>query len=181
MSKNVDSFEDIRKDAISQFEKVVNYVVDKILEENKNVIEEVVYEAGQPSVYNRTGEFKSAWDKRVERNDGYGYNVKGVMEYAPDKMSVGSLDVGSIDYGQHISVAGEYEGQDSRAYLADIIYQGLAGPVFGKGYWQNKRNAFEKLVERIKRERFDKIFREGCAMYGLVVTKPGGIDLEYEK
>lgn len=151
-------------------EKVVNYVLDKILEANKiEIIEKVVYGAGEPSYYNRTKEFGKAWDKKT--STGGAHDVNGEFFYSPEKMSIGSVDPESHDYGQHIGVAGSYQGQDSRQYLAEIIYEGIAGPAFGHGYWNKKRDAFSRLVNHVGKVKFNQWFQQGCKKNGLKVNK----------
>lgn len=154
---------------IPQLEKVVEYMVDKIWEDNREVIEQIVYEAYDPVDYNRTGEFKEAWATKTSSNV-YSGKVRGEFNYAPEKMAVGSnpTEYGSSTYGQHASAV---SGADSRRYLADIIYQGLSGPAFGHGVetgaWHSGRNAWKELNKRIGVNKIRKYFEEGMNKVGL--------------
>lgn len=152
------------------FKKVVEYVLDKIMETNQKIIWEVVYNADSPSVYERTGEFAEAWSTQVHTASHLKHDVEGSMFYNPSEMSVGSDDMESADYGQHIGVAPPYQGVDSRQYLADIIYQGLAGPAFGNGYWRKQRDAFSQVVEQVGPDNFNKWFIEGCRANGININ-----------
>lgn len=164
------------------FKKVTEYILDKILEANETVaIAEKVYGAGEPEEYNRTGEFAKAWDKQVHTSSNLRHDVEGFMFYNWKSMSVGSDDPDSPNYGQHIGVAGEYQGKDARQYLAEIIYQGISGPAFGHGYWNKKRDAFKRLVNYVGKGRFNTWFREGCKMNGLDIKLVEAVDVEYNK
>lgn len=148
--------------------KVVDYILDQILEANTKFIKEKVYDKGTPSAYQRTGEFAEAWDKKTVV--GVDVDVRGEFFYDWQELSLGSANPENSDYGQHIGVAPPYEGSDARRYLADIIYQGLAGPAFGDGYWRKKRDAFDRLVSNVGKTNFDKWFQQGCRKYGLKVS-----------
>ena len=155
--------------------RTVEYVLDKIIEANEQKIGTVVYSANEPSVYDRTNEFMEAWAASIKAQNSFSEGVEGEFFYEPSKMHVGSTDYGSDDYAQHIGVAGRYEGADARGYLADIIYQGLAGSAFGHGYWTKKRDAFNALVRYVGTTNFDKWFMDGARKAGLNIQHgPGG-------
>lgn len=153
-------------------EKAINYVVQKIMEENKEIIEQVVYNSYSPNIYDRTGEFKEAWDIETKT---YGNKVQGTFKFAPDKMSVGSG-------GQHSSI---FDGSDIRPYLAEIIYQGLSGdfglgeanrsgkyyaknnPLFANEAWAKKRDAWKELNNKIGIRKIKQYFEEGMRRNGL--------------
>lgn len=147
----------------------VDYVVQKLWNENREVIEQVVYRSHAPSEYNRTHEFANAWETAVHTAAHIKADAEGGLFYKPSLMSVGSADPDSDNYAQHIGVAGKYAGIDSREYLADIIYQGLSGPAFGDGYWRKKRDAWKELNKRIGRRKMKQWFKEGFANAGLDV------------
>lgn len=152
--------------------EAIDYVVQKIWNDNRELVRTVVYEAYQPEEYERTGEFKEAWDTEVKI---IGDKVQGTFKYAPEKMSVGSN-------GQHSSVI---DGADIRSYLADIIYQGLSGdfgwgkpnragkhyarnnPLFAGEAWTKKRNAWKELNKRIGTRKIQQYFEEGMRRSGL--------------
>lgn len=147
-------------------ENAIDYVVQKIWNDNRELIRQIVYEAYQPSIYNRTGEFKEAWDTETKI---VGNKAQGTFKYAPDKMSIG-------DRGQHSSII---DGADIRPYLAEIIYQGLSGdfgwdktnssgkhyaknnPLFAGEAWTKKRNVWEQLNNKIGIRKIKQYFEEG--------------------
>lgn len=170
---------------IPQLEKVVEYMVEQIWKENQDIVEQIVYGAYSPVDYNRTGEFKEAWDTKTS-SDTYTGKATGEFKYAPEKMSVGAspTDYGSSTYGQHASAV---SGVDSRRYLADIIYQGLSVPAFGhgtiEGAWHDKRNAWKELQKRIGITKIRQYFEEGMRRNGLSFRRrKGGIGVRrYEE
>lgn len=155
-------------------EKAIDYVVQKIWNDNREIVRQVVYEAYSPSIYNRTGEFKEAWDTEIKVVSN---KVQGTFKYDPDKMSIG-------DGGQHSSI---YQNdRDVRPYLAEIIYQGLAGdftntkkanhagkkyaknnPLFAGEAWTRKRNAWKELNNKIGTRKIKQYFEEGMKRSGL--------------
>ena len=148
--------------------KAINYVIDKIYDEKISVIHDVVYMAYSPEEYERTGDFYRAWgagDTKAlnERTS------RGTFEYKPDKMSLGSTDPHSSNFAQHIGVGGEFYGQDARPYLAELIYQGETGSLFGNGAFRKKRDAWKELNKRIGRRKMKQWMKEGLEKAGLNV------------
>lgn len=142
--------------------EAVDYVVQKIWNENREIIEQIIYRSEAPEYYQRTGEFKNAWETLTTVKTGDGNTVEGNFFYAPNLMSATPADDAPNHMGQHYGVgdtSGSTNGNnnfrangqmrskaersggqygDSREYLADIIYQGLAGDIYGKGAWTKK-------------------------------------------
>ena len=46
---------------VADLKNVVDYVVQKLWEENRDLIQKIVYDGYQPEEYERTYEFKEAW------------------------------------------------------------------------------------------------------------------------
>ena len=143
---------------------VVDYVVQKIWNENRELVRTVVYESYQPTEYDRTGQFKEAWSTQVKTK---GNMVTGEFYYDPDKLD-------SFD-GHHESIV---DGQPMQDYLAEIIYEGLSGAIYQKGYakyskrfkgqaWTKKRDAWKKLLKRIGTDKMKRMFEEGMRQQGL--------------
>ena len=137
---------------------VINRVLERIVEDNRNLIQEYIYDNDTPSVYERTEEFKEAWE--TQSAEVAGDHVKGEFFYAPDKMSV---DPGAFQHGSYY-----YSPNDIREYLAEIIYQGGAGPMFGEGFWRNKRDVWNRLINHLGKRRLlsyvsDALRAEGIA------------------
>lgn len=146
----------------------INYVVDKIWNENRELVRVIVYEAYQPKEYNRTGEFRDAWvrgtTKALSAN-----TSRGEFKYDPNEMSVGSVDKNSSNYAQHIGVADDYRGEDARPYLADIIYGATKwGGYFGDNF-PKKRDAWAELNKRIGKRKMKQWMKEGLEYAGLTV------------
>ena len=152
----------------SPIAKAINYVIDKIYDENIGAIHDIVYMAYNPEEYERTGDFYRAWGAGTTKvvNE---RTVIGEFTYKPDKMSIGSTDPNSSNYGQHIGVAGEYKGADARPYLAEIIYGATKwGNAFGDNF-PKKRDAWEELNKRIGRRKMKQWMKEGMEAAGLTV------------
>lgn len=150
--------------------EAVDYTVQKIWNENRAFIQDIVYNAYIPQDYERTNEFRTdAWDTESSSTTKVnGANVKGEFKYSPKNMISSSP--------QHASFL---NGEDSREYLAEIIYQGLAGdftgeytyahenPAFNNATWTRKRDAWKALNDWLGKNNLKKIFSEGLTKAGL--------------
>ena len=151
--------EDLNRILLPKLKDVVNYVVQKLWNENRETIRQVVYEAYQPMVYERTDEFRNAW--RTETNMSLsGHNIQGKLSYDPDLLT-------TIDETHH----------RTQMYLAEIIYEGLAGD-FIDGYakdnlayadqaWARKRNAYLELEKKVGKRKLRQWMEEGLKISGL--------------
>lgn len=151
-AKNNQELENILMPAL---EKAIDYVVQKIWNDNRELIRTIVYESYQPEEYERTGEFKEAWGTDVKR---LGNFVHGEMKYDPRELTV------NYSKWQHGS---EYLQQPMTTYLAEIIYQGLSGDLFGEGTWIKKRDVWEALNKKIGIRKIKQYFEEGMRKNGL--------------
>ena len=87
--------------------------------------------------------------------------------------------------GQHSSIAYNTWGDPMTTYLAEIIYQGLAGdftgeykyasqnPRFAGEAWTKKRDAWKQLQDRLGRTLLKKWMKEGFNKAGLNVQSHG--------
>lgn len=140
---------------------VINRVLERIVEDNRNLIQEYIYDNDTPSVYERTEEFKEAWGKQSA--EVAGDHVKGEFSYAPDKMSV---DPGAFQHGSYY-----YSPNDIREYLAEIIYQGGAGPLFGEGFWRNKRDVWDRLIKHLGKRQLLSYVSEALRAEGIAFKR----------
>ena len=136
-------------------EKAIDYVVQKIWNDNRELIRQIVYEAYQPEQYERTGEFKEAWDTDVKR---LGNFVRGEMKYDPRELTV------NYNKWQHGSA---YLQQPMTTYLAEVIYQGLSGDLFGEGPWTKKRDVWAALNREVGIRKIKQYFEEGMRRSGI--------------
>lgn len=151
-------------------QKATDYVVQKIWNENREIVRVVVYEAYQPTEYNRSGEFKEAWNYTSgSHNLRRGSTATSEFYYNPESMNMGSPYNYASNYGQHIGVAGDYFNVDARQYLADIVYGAIKwGSAFGDNF-PKKRDAWTALVKRIGKRKIKQWMKEGMQMAGLNV------------
>lgn len=171
---NDDELKQVLKPALKT---AVEYLLNHISEENQYAImHEVYYGAvGEEGWYNRTGEFANAWEKQVHTGRNLNHTVEGRFYYSPNLMKY------NPSQGQHGTPTGAPESeipnlgyqQDIRPYLAEIIYQGLSGRVFGDGYWTKKRDAWSLLEKRLGKNVLKKIFKEGLESAGLQIKSYG--------
>ena len=160
---------ELKQIIIPKLEQAAYYVAQKIWNEHRSLVRIMVYEAYNPSDYVRSGEFKEAWDTSHSSNISTG-KAQGKFEYDPDSMSVGypSTEYGSREYGKHASAIDNF---DARPYLAEIIYEGMAGPAFGHGVedgaWHNKRDVWEALNKKIGKGKIKQYFQQGMQMQGI--------------
>ena len=80
------------------------------------------------------------------------------MKYDPRLLTV------DYDKWQHGSGIDE---KSMTTYLAEVIYQGLSGKIFGEGEWTKKRNVWRALTNKIGVRTIKKYFEEGMRRNGL--------------
>ena len=151
---------------IADMKNVVDYVVQKIWNDNRELIRQIIYEGYQPEVYERTGEFKEAWDTDVKTLHNY---VQGEFKYDPRLLTVNE------DNGQHSSLV---DGTAMTEYLAEVIYEGLSGAIYEPGYaknssrfkgqpWANKRDVWSALLKWFNKTKLRQLFEEGMRQQGV--------------
>ena len=86
--------------------RVVDYVVQKIWNENRELVRKIVYDSYEPVEYDRTGQFKEAWDTEAHIT---GDTATGEFKFDPDKLD-------SYD-NHHASIV---DGQPMQDYLVNM-------------------------------------------------------------
>lgn len=148
--------------------KAVDYVVQKLWNENRELVRKIVYDAYQPEQYERTGEFKEAWDTSVKSTQNV---VEGQFNYDPRLLTVDGEHHGSI-----------IDGQPMTTYLAEVIYEGLSGDIYQGGYarnnpafkseaWAQKRDVWTALNKWFTKTKLRELFEEGMRAQGLEVQR----------
>lgn len=139
--------------------KACNYTAQKIWNDNRELIRQIVYEGYTPEVYERTGEFKEAWatDVRSFRNV-----VQSELKFDPRLLTV------NYEKFQHGS---DVLKEPMTTYLAEVIYQGESGPLFGNGPWRRKRDVWKALNDKLGRRTLEKYFEDGMHHAGLNFTR----------
>ena len=154
---------------VADLKNVVDYVVQKLWEENRDLVQKIVYDGYQPEEYERTDEFKEAWDTDVKslRN-----TVQGEFKYDSRLLTV-------TDNGQHSSLV---DGTPMTEYLAEVIYEGLSGAIYEPGYaknsarfagqaWANKRDVWSALLKWFNKAKLKQLFEEGMRQQGMSFIK----------
>ena len=150
-AKNLNEFYALFKPAIT---KATQYVMEKMLEEYKMEIDDVIYGNYVPTVYQRTGEFRDSWVTEVSSQS---MGAQGELKQDTSKMTV---DLENFQHGS------PYSGSVVEA-LAEIIYEGLSGPLFGEGPWRNPRNPFVILLAKLDSGKISQWFKEGMTQQGI--------------
>lgn len=161
------------------FDKALDYVMEQIKLENEKAIKKTIYNRNKTKVvngqrvaknvsYKRTEEFKTVpWDSTTDPNE-TGVDLRSGHKSAalfgflhPEDMTEDE------ETATHSSPEWAKIG-DIRPYLAEIIYEGKSGPLFGQGHWTKPRNAFEELLKRIGgRDKIIAWFKTGLRKQGI--------------
>ena len=151
----------------------LDYVLQKISERNEDLIMKIIYNNYTPEVYERTDEFRQAWDYSLSSGGNqvlgtFGYSETSsdsgrIMHYVPEKGQHGTPD----SFGELVTSA----WGDAREYLAEIIYEGKSSHVFGTGPWTRKRNAWEGLINTVESNKLYTWFENGLKYAGLKYRK----------
>lgn len=140
---------------IAPLRQATQYVVDKIMETNRDVVQSVVYDAYSPTIYQRTNELLDSWKTETKTHGSSA--VFGTFEYDESKISATSVVTG-----------------EAVPYLADIVYNGLAGHIFGEGPWTKKRDAWKALEKAVGARQIQQWMKEGMSVAGLNFVSHGG-------
>ena len=144
-----------------KIQNAVEYVLNQIYEMNRYEIDRVVYAAYNPSEYERTYQFRDdAWSYETPKISGI--HVKGEFKYDPSGMEYDS------GLSQHGSPTGVSPG-DAREYLAEIIYEGISGYLFGEGPWMKKRDAWSAVIKALRKKELRLWMQRGLENEGLIV------------
>lgn len=153
--------------------EVVEIVAQKIWNENRDVVRKVVYDAGTPKYYERTNEFRNdAWGFEKPAHYTHGHIAEYRFFYDWEKLTI------DRDKAQHGSPPHTATYSDVRPYLADIIYQGLAGNIFGDGYWRKARNAWKELLSTLGKKKMKEMFKQAFEYCGIDVESHMNVALE---
>ena len=151
---------------VADLKNVVDYVVQKLWEENQELVQKIVYDGYQPEEYERTNEFKEAWNTEVKTLNNF---VQGEFKYDSRLLTV------DTDNGQHSSLV---DGTPMTEYLAEVIYDGLSGAIYEPGYaknssrfkgqpWANKRDVWSALLKWFNKTKLRQLFEEGMRREGI--------------
>lgn len=154
---------EVKRFMLPRIKTALDYVMEQIAKDNRQLIERYVYSAYDPSIYERTGEFKEAWDYETQTKSS---SVESTFEYKPDMMAV---DNAMWQHGSQITTQDWW--LDSREYLAELIYEGNSSMLWGGGDWTKKRDAWQKLIDDVGDVKFYKWFETGLRKAGLQGTR----------
>lgn len=165
----------VRSVLMPRIRNAVEYLMQQIYDYNEKLINEEIYADYMPKVYERTGQFGKSW-KYGKTNGGtvdtveyeFGYDPKG-MVYNSTLAQHGTPDYDLVT-GYSLAKAKQTWG-DARDYLADILYYGNTGDLFGdSSFFRHETNVWEMLIKVCSRRQIYKWLKEGMARQGLEVT-----------
>ena len=132
-------------------QSALKYTLEKIKEKNEQVVNQIVYAVYSPQMYPRTFELREAWKDEASASGASGH---ATFEYDPSKISA------------HSNLTGE-----AVPYLAEIVYQGLAGKIYGEGAWTQARDAWQALLNACGEDTIKEWFYQGCRQAGLPIER----------
>ena len=134
----------------------LDYAMEKLLMKLQENIEKIVYGAGSPEYYNRTMEFLNSWETSKPI-------IKGNIIESDLFQNIFAMH---SDPENFIHGSNYYKQDDITAYMADIIFEGLSGPMFGSGFWTVARDAWTPTLTHLENGDFDRWFADGMRMQG---------------
>lgn len=142
----------------ADIQSAMNSIVDDILDLLKESIDTQVYERYSPSFYERTYEFREAWEDKINNLVN---GAEGTIEYDPSQLSF------NPDAWQH----GSYISGSSAEYLADIIFNGAIGYIcnFPNIGTRDAWGDLEKYLGKNKRDLIGQIVKSALEKEGLTV------------
>lgn len=148
----------------SVFYGAINYTIDRMVELiRQEITRQGIGDESKNTIYDPTNEFYNAWRKEsVSKVGGY---ILGKMGYDSSFLS---LDKDSYTHGSNYQ-----GGSDVRDALADIIFNGKSGMLFGDGFWRDNRDAWTPFMNQVQAE-ISSWFVIGCAKSGLQIDIESG-------
>lgn len=134
----------------------LDIAMDKLLEVLKDNIERIVYGAGTPEFYSRSFEFLKSWE--TSRSI-----IKGNL--VTSELFQNVLDM-TFDADNFFHGSNYYKQNDITAFLSNIIFEGLSGPMFGDGFWTHARDAWTPTMALLYDGTFLRWFEDAMAMQG---------------
>lgn len=151
----------------------IDYVLQKIAERNEDLILNIIYNNYTPEIYQRTDEFRRAWDYSLSSG---GNQVLGTFSYTETSSDAGRIMHYNPALGQHGTPDSFGEAimsawGDAREYLAEILYEGKTSYVFGHGPWTRKRDVWSPLIKSVESKALSTWFEQGLKFAGLKYRK----------
>lgn len=170
----------VRRALMPMIREAVEYMMQQVYKENEMLVQELIYSNYHPSVYERTGEFAKSWSYEPTKGTGIsGNTVEYKFHYDPDGMVYSSMlgQHGTPDYnlvtGQSLASAKQSWG-DAREYLADILYNGKTGNLFGdSSSWRHDINVWQHLIHNCPKRQIMTWLKTGFTRQGLEVKMTG--------
>jgi hypothetical protein len=156
--------EELNNVLLKEFQEIMDYVSQNILDKIIESMDDVVYDAGTPAKYKRNrmnggllGSFKRD-DAKIK-----GQTIESLVEHDPNSMKFNPME---YTHGSFY-----YDPTDIREFLITIIREGKSGPLFGSGYWMENRDFWNPVIENIKNGSYDYIIEQEMDSRGIIWKK----------
>jgi len=144
--------------------EVVDDLINWLLEELQKSIEEVVYNAGTPTVYSRQRYDGGLIGSFLKKDTIRTMNViESGIEQDPTTMNV---DPDNYIHGSH-----DWEIEDVREFITDWIIGGDSGNLFGNGYWRAPRDFWTPIENMVNDGSLDNAFEMFMTKHGIQYIK----------
>lgn len=164
MAIYIDNDVELQKAMYNAAKQVVANVSEMLVQEVKKRIDMDVYRAarGRRRYYargakNPTYQFRDTWENKIEDSQ---YDITGVVYQEWQEME---LDAANFVHGSYC-----YKPTDDvREFLAEIINEGAAGPIFGNGFWRKKRPFWDNAMKILQDGTMDKWIKKEFKKLGI--------------
>ena len=127
----------------------------KAVEVVQNRVDKDVYEAGNPTIYERTYQLRDRLD--VLEYENKGYTSQATIGHDLSKMTYVS------NLGQHASLI---DGSSSLHSIAEIVHDGKSGHILGTGFWTKKRPYMSNAEEELRKGKYRQFIIDSLTKQG---------------
>ena len=147
------------------FMDIVNELVDEILKEIQDSMIREVYSPWSPT-YQRLFDNGGLFDSYIKigaqgSSNIAGYTVEGKVDQDPMRMI--------NDPAHFVHGSFNYETDDVRSFLTELVVEGKSGPMFGDGFWTRPRDFYQPVIDWLDNGNFDKKVRQKMMSRGMNV------------
>ncbi|MGJ0846638.1 hypothetical protein ACR77J_08115 [Tissierella praeacuta] len=154
---NVTNYAQLLKELQKVTGKSLKGAGEKTVDVVKDRVDKDVYEAGSPTVYERTYELRES----LVADD---FKTSGNTAEITIKHDTNQIH--STAPNQHYSVV---DGSSSVEGIAYIVHSGKSGKVFGEGYWTQERHYMSNAREEMKDGKYRDFMKEELKKQGYKV------------
>ena len=136
-------------------DKALESASKKAVDVVKDRVDKDVYQAGIPTIYERTYQLR-------DRLDVLKYENKGNISQAMIGHDISKMTSVS-DLGQHASLV---DGSSSLHSIAEIVHDGKSGHILGIGFWTNSRSYMANAQDELENGKYKQFMVERLKSMG---------------